>query len=551
MKSAFLFSGILGMMFSSLVASPKQEWSKELNNKTLAPPIPGYLTVGLVNHSNSVADENVYVLVKGIDPSTNKDCYVSFDAVTGKGFYSDATSASNSKDFSFKLSQFPKGNSGRVAYFPELASGRIYFSLGYPLEIGVDLFSNKILDPDALSSNDPNYYKLFDKIEFTYLNSGVFMNPTAVDFFALPLQLVLHTNSGVQFSGFWQKRAAIFAKIRSIFAAEDKTPGKIWSNLIVPFKDPFTQKHLEDLRIASTSKGMGTVPPLFDPSYLNNNTYGFDWISNVWSGYYRSHVLQIDATELSPPNNKVFIGQVNGANQFVFAGSNGGPIVTINLPSSSYPFFAAAGDTFNAQNNTPQAIIIRDLTAAFDSGILPVDSSAVLNHNYFSANKSKFYTNNPLLPPESQTTGPWYDLYSKALHSFGNNIYTFAYDDVLGIDGTCAASLQDEPYAVITLADLRGTSIPDPYTDTNLYNVTVGVAANNPVMYQGQTLTNGQLLTNVSIPFTVELMGSDHQMHTTNIYIKYPQATPSFPGSTGIVINPHSPTQATVSFPGL
>lgn len=44
--------------------------------------------------------------------------------------------------------------------------------------------------------------------------------------------------------------------------------------------------------------------------------------------------------------------------------------------------------------------------------------------------KKLFYTNSPALPPTP--AGPAYNLYSKVLHSFGDKVYAFAFDDAVG-----------------------------------------------------------------------------------------------------------------------
>ncbi len=554
-KNTFLLMFFLGMTFSRLFSQTCM-CPCECPPSNPPPTTPtGYLSLTFNNNSGVVGSDKVFFLIKGINPATKHDCYVSFDPTTGKGACVDAISSLNSYNFSYPISAFPKNSTGNVVFLPQVDSGRIYLSVAYPLDLLVDPNSNKILDPDALNTNDPNYYILYDKIEFTYVTPGnpeVDLNPTAVDFFSLPLYLELFTNSGTQASGFTQNRASIFSQIKAIFASYDTTPNKVWNNLIIPFIDPATQSEITQLRIASTSKAMTTAPVLFDPMYLSNSAaYGYNWIQDVWSTYYRSHTLSIDATELAPPNNQIFIGQVNNNNQFVFTGASGAPTVTINLPSSSFPFFGAAGDTFNTQNNTPQAIIVRDLTSAAMVGMLPTASSNVLNRQFFANNKWQYYTVNPFLSQTGKNTGPWYDLYSKALHSFNDNIYTFAYDDLLGIDGTVAANMSDSPSLAISLGDLSGTTIPDPFTDPTLYAITVQFSPSNPISYQGQPLHYGQTLTNVPMPFSVEIMGSDKNKYTANIYIKYPQVRPTYPGATGIKIEKNGPTAATITFPGL
>lgn len=556
-KRSLLFSAILSTLFTSFSDGFAETC---LESESSIVPGSNFLPVTFVNGTKIVTDDNVYILVKGIDPLTNRDCYINFDPSSGVGSCVDVTTSTSSFSYSFKLSQLPSGGGGRLVYFPAVNSGRIYCSMGAQLNLHVDGVTQKIADPDPFNTSDPNYSTFYDKVEFTYqVPGGIFMNLTAVDFFCLPISLHLTSNGAAQSSGFTQSRSSIFSSVRSIFAQNDRTAGKIWNNLIVPYRDPTTNTVTGDLRVVATGKGMSMSPPIFDPNYLSNNSYGFNWIANVWSSYYQSHSLSVDCTELAAPNNQIFTGHVNGANQFVFTAASGSPTVAINLPSNSEPFFAAAGGSFDAQNNTPQAIIIRDLTAATVTGLLPAPSGTILGRNYFASNMSRYYTANSLLPAAGQTTGPWYDLYSKALHSFGVPIYTFAYDDILGIDGTVAASNTANPAVTITLADLTGTPIPHttptpptPPTPppSGKYNVTVRTASNNPVTYNGQVLMYGQTISNVAQPFSVQLLGSDHVQHTANIYFSPPSVTPAYSGSTGILIQVQN-TNVILTFPGI
>jgi hypothetical protein len=267
-----------------------------------------FLPFTLINKSQTVDDDKVYILVKGINPTTHRHCYINLDQTTGKGSYADVQTGVNSFTYSYKFSSLPKDANGRAIYLPPLDSGRIYFSVGHPMDLLVDASGAAIKDPDALLASDSNYYTLYDKIEFTLNNSAIYINPTAVDFFSLPLLLRLQTSSGAQLSGFSQRRQAIFSQIRSMFAHDDKTPNHIWDNLIVSFRDPDTQASLTDLRIAATAKAMKADPSFFDINYLNNDNYGFNWMRQVWYGYYKTHTLSIDARELPAPNKPNIYG---------------------------------------------------------------------------------------------------------------------------------------------------------------------------------------------------------------------------------------------------
>lgn len=44
--------------------------------------------------------------------------------------------------------------------------------------------------------------------------------------------------------------------------------------------------------------------------------------------------------------------------------------------------------------------------------------------------------------------GPYYNVYSKALHSFGERVYAFAFDDAVGEDSTLHSSDDGRPPAL-------------------------------------------------------------------------------------------------------
>lgn len=574
---------ILGMLFCLLIETSLM--AKE--QKVGAPQAPAktdtkQVKVQFINNSKTVSDGDIYILVKGNDPTPGANgahSYLRF--VNGVGSYNHVDPTTESKNFSYQLTQLQNvGESEYQFTCPPLTSGRIYISIRYPMELSVTP-DKKINDPDGLNTNDPNYYTLFDKVEFTYTVPPspphvvplsftlpradvplLFINPTAVDFYCLPLYITVTPQfpSQPSFLGSNKGRKDVFSGVKQVFDEKDRTSQKIWTKLFVEFTDPVTKDVITHLRIASTGKAMTAAPPLFNPNYLSSpNLFGFDWMNFVWSTYYKNHSLSIDATELKdPPNNKIFTGYVNSENQFVFK-AEGVPDVTINRPNNSAPFFEGAGDSFNATNNTPLAIIVRSLTAAFVTGILPVTVTPdkPLNKSYFKEHQP-YYTDNVNLPQDARTKyGPWYDLYSMALHSIVPHMYTCAYDDALGIDGTIGVVPSDQTVATITLEDLTETTIPDPYTDKTEYTVQVGVAANNPVTYykpppskEKISLRDGQTLENVSIPMTVELMRHDGQKHKVDIYIKYPIVKPPNPGIVITKPDPNKPTFVHMAFPG-
>ena len=200
--------------------------------------------------------------------------------------------------------------------------------------------------------------------------------------------------------------------------------------------------------------------------------------------YISGNTVVVDASELASKitlNSYIFTGRILPAGspclpsvasltstQFCFINADASSSVAFELPADSLPYYAGAGDSFDVTNNTPKTIIIRQITSAFDAGVLPAPNGQTIDKPYFQTKKASpgYYNDNPLLPANSTTQGLWHDDYSKAIHGFGRPIYSFAYDDALDQDGTIHDPDNLSPATMrITIGDFSGTNIPDPFTD--------------------------------------------------------------------------------------
>lgn len=516
-----------------------------------------YLPLILKNNSG-FSNDQVYIVAKALDSKTKKDCFLQFKENVASCV--PVTATTSSVDFSYTMKQLESFSELKI---PPVESGRIYFSVGSPMYLPVNSADNKIIDADGFLPRDTNYYTLYDKIEFSYVvntnangdvTGGSWVNPTAVDNFSLPLRIEQPgAASHMKAAGLTGSRVEIFNALQSEVRDNDTTDSQEWQKLFLEFKgDDFTTP----LRFMATGKAMvngiaGTTP--FDEYYLNNgrsHDYAFNYVDKTWE-FYETNTLLIDATEIQPffkLNSYLFTGHVEG-DTFIFTNEDGSYVERIEKPENSLPFFAGANGTFDHQNNTPKAVIVKNLTAAFIVGLLPALNGTLLNTPYLKSQKDqgKYYTENDYLGYPAQ--GPWYDLYGKALHIFGDEqpIYTFAYDDVLAQDGTLHdPNVNNISPVTVTLGDMTGTTIPEPFNDDSTYTVTVGLNDEfSTVIYNGEKLKSGQTLENVTMPFTVIADGN-----VANIYIKYPMVKPYYEGSNGIVIDHVPGTQvAMVAFP--
>lgn len=522
--------------------------------------------IELVNNSAIATDDEVYIVIKGENPSTKKAVFAQINPTTGIATVVQVNASTNANLYNYKLSELPLIGGKRTLYLPYLASVRIYFSIQYPMDLHVALDNTgayTIPDPSPFDPTDSNYYTLYDKIECTFdAVTGTYSNPTAVDFFSLPLQLEQSgSTSAFTISGFTDSRANIISVVQGQFtdtlSSVTSATQPNWGRLFVNYTDPSGTSAL--LRLMSPGKAIlpdNNDAPYFDNSYLKNmGTYGFDYIDAV-NAYYMVNTVGINCTELTGVFNMtggsgyILNGQMtgpdgNGNYLFHFDNGVGGSYsFDLQMPTDSFPFFAGAGESFNAVHNTPPSIIVRQLTSAFDVGLLPAPNGTVLDKDYFKTNKLNYYTNNTLL--NAGSTQPWYDLYSKALHSIGDLIYTFAYDDALDQDGTLHDPSPTAPTAlVVTLGNMNGTNIPDPFFDPSAYTVTALIGDGSVVYYKGVLVKNNQPLKNVSSPFVCQLNGE-----TANIFLHDGFVRPYFNGASAILVQHTGLNAVNVIFPG-
>ena len=131
-------------------------------------PMAAYanLPVEIINNTKIADDNAVYIVVKATNPSTKKQCLVHFDK-DGNGSCEDVTAQTHFSDYSYALSTLPSDGNNRLIHLPKVDSGRIYFSVGTPMDLYIDASnpgSISIIDPDGFKPRDNNYYTLFDKI---------------------------------------------------------------------------------------------------------------------------------------------------------------------------------------------------------------------------------------------------------------------------------------------------------------------------------------------------------------------------------------------------
>lgn len=389
-------------------------------------PMPGFLPIVIVNNS-SLPDDEVYIVVTGKDEATSTQSFVQF-AGNGAGTLIFANPSENALQFSKTLAQFPETNEGRVFYLPKIKGGAIWFSMVNPLNMPVNA-PDLIVQPNFTSSADSNYYTNFDIFEVTYISTGtnISADATAVSFFSIPLYGFISTPAPGTSSntGLFHPRSFVMSHAETVLGSA--VEASQWNSL-------FLRNGSTILRLLSPGKAMAAS--IFDSNYLDNAaSYGYSYINDIWSSlssFYRIHPLV-----LTIPNGTLdtYTGVINLDNTITFTGSTFGHTIvlaapTTTTPSTTYDIFS--GLFFIVSDNSPGAADGIQLSKLFEEAIITglVPTANTLSNPYLTSNQSIYYTINPNLTGSGPSTGPWFDLYSKALHALGF-IYTFAYDEPL------------------------------------------------------------------------------------------------------------------------
>ncbi|NNM43741.1 MAG: hypothetical protein HKM07_05305, partial [Chlamydiae bacterium] len=407
------------------------------------PPPPfktGLLPIVLVNNSG-LPDNQVYVLVTGVSLDSQFQVWGNIDTSSGVATLQDVALTDNSTSFSYLLSDLPATSGGHVIYIPQIRSGLIWFSMSNKLSMTVvnvspEIPALQIVQPNFTSPADVNYATNFDIFEFAYLLAGapqVATDATAVSFFSLPLYGYLAgATSASSNTGLYQPRSYIMSQAAALFATAPTASQ--WNKLLLTSGGV-------TLRLLSTGKAIAAN--LFDANYLDNAaSYGYSYISDIWTGassfYKQPNVCNMSVTVTVPSTaTYTYQGSVHLDNTFVFTSSDGGPTVTFPAPvTSPIPTGTTTFNIFSAINfitplptaGTAADAVSKLFQEAIIAGLVPTRNT--LSLSYLSSNQGSFYTVNSNLSPAGQTSGPWYDLYSKALHRLGS-IYTYGFDEPL------------------------------------------------------------------------------------------------------------------------
>jgi hypothetical protein len=420
--------------------------------------------IEVINNANIISDQDMYLVATAV--KDYKQCIVKF--ADGIGDCEELTAETNLQEYNYKLSNFPLNSDNNPEFhLSEMSSGRVFLSIKYPLFLNIDSSNPKnltIISPDGCKSTDRNYYTIYDKFEFTYNAGGLWINPTSVDFFSIPLKISLPSStSSFKESGLEEARSDILDNVTREFGKYSSKDE--WDNLFLKFDNDTV------LRVISPGKAMlesaaGSTSMIFPPNYLDS------YIVQLLE-YYKSNTIKVDCSELKAG---IYQGKVFENNQFIFTREDADDVIFDNI-NSVFFFGGSFGD---GSVSDVSKVIARDLTSAFNAGLLPAKNDSILSNEYFKSNSQSYYEKNEYIT----NNAPYFDIYARALHAFKLPTYAFAYDDELGRDGTLQDPNSDNIGKVtVTIGDMTGTLIPDPFTDENKYDVTIILGRNAHCAY--------------------------------------------------------------------
>ncbi len=396
------------------------------------PPVSGqYWKITINNEASS----NQYLFVFGQDPSTNNYGVVVFGTNNYGAFHTySSTTQYGSDQNSIILTPGPN-----VIYIPYgIAGGRAYIS-NAQME-GLELTSNGgIVTPTPGTSGSANYNTIYDDFEFTYDtdsgNTAAVINQTAVDFLSTPICLQAPSTSyqPVQQAGYCNiSRGTLLTDVSSILNAA--APGTPWGDLIL--------------------KNGGTTLRIMNPGNSSETSAFIDYFSPYVTALATAYSAPNSLVVVSPDGTETVSGSISGST-YTFTDQNGNS-GTMPLTSENLLVGAAPGGA-NAATTTAYQMV----SSAFMAGQLPptVGGTTQITETYLRNHSDTFYTQ-PTTSPVLAT--PYqYSVYSSALNTVGNNnsdpnIYTWAYDDVLGKSSTMTESLSgpsDEPEPMTVTVD--------------------------------------------------------------------------------------------------
>jgi hypothetical protein len=379
-----------------------------------APPSQAVVNVlNMTVTNNTGRGEQVFLYVLGVNLNTGRLGYVN----EGGTFYNwPAGSIPPSPAPDVAITGLG-GSGSKTIRIPKALSGRIYMSIGEKLKFF--LTPDGLVQPAPWAAGDPNQNILFDWSEFTFNDSGLWLNSSQVDMFAIPHGVTVTGTGGTK------KTGEPVAGGRQNVITGVQNQGGDWGRLV------YTRGDGTVLRVLAPGKGIGAG--------LFNSNYYTPYVDSAWDTYRNTTLTVVPFG--NDPNTR-FSGRTLGDGNLHFTNTGGAEVAVFQRPSTSDVFDCAG--RLQAPNDLVVGPISRTLCAALHRSTLG------FIHTQPSLNSADFYrqgiTNH----------------YSRIIHAnmVDGKAYGFPFDDVGGFE-----SLVHDPdpqSAGIILAPFGGGVGPPP-----------------------------------------------------------------------------------------
>lgn len=346
---------------------------------------------------NNTSNNPVYASITGqaLD-NGNRVCLIQSDGKTP--YYPDSPSAIQTA-LSANCSILIPANQTVTVTIPQLAGGRIWFSIGKPLVFLLNP-GPALVEPSVSNPTDPSIDISWSFCEFTFANNSIYANISYVDFVSLPIAMTLTPTSGAPQVVKGLKETGLADVCQGL-----KALGGDWSKLI------FNGSNGQPLRVLSPNNAL----------VMNGG--------NLFRGYFEPYVDQVWTNYTTTPmlvDTQAQWGQVSGTvqnNILTFPG-----IGTFAKPSTADIFSCSTGPF--ASNIGA----LGPLTARISAGF----------------NRSTLLEN--VVHPDQEQISSYYaqpitNHYAALVHSanLDGRGYAFPYDDVPGAGGVDQSGFVNGP----------------------------------------------------------------------------------------------------------
>jgi hypothetical protein len=376
---------------------------------------PDLLPLTITNNSGRSEPVHLYVLGTDIRPGGR------LGYVNQGGGFTPWSPGSNPPVPAPDVSIAGPANGGSVTVrVPRYISGRVYMSFGEKLKFF--LTPDGLVQPAPWAAGDPNRNILFDWSEFTYNDSGLWLNSSQVDQFAVPHAVTVTGANGVT-----KKTGELVSNGReNVINALRNQPG--WANSILTRSDGTV------LRVLAPGKAADAG--LFSPTYLDS------YIAQAWNAYTGKTLTVVPFTD--QPNTKYF-GRTSGT-VMNFTNTAGQRVASFNRPSTANVW--GCDGALGAPNDQVVGPIARTLCAALHRSTLgTIDTQP-------GGGPADFYK------------GAITNHYSRVVHQnmVDGKAYGFAFDDVQAQESLVHDGDPRAAGIVLTPFGAGGPGTPQPTT---------------------------------------------------------------------------------------